>query len=215
MSGKETFKIWAPYGIKWTDWVRPVPFIAIDNNLNNEFYDFSIPSINYINSLERDTAFIIDLPSYNSIKEGIALAKLGYRPIPIFNGTNEQLGVISTTNNNIIGPALVWGALELKNIILDNNTSPVFLLDTNRMNRRKMDEGVFDNSWDIYHQDLPTYKYFLDNGINKIVIRSNYIQNDLNKILYKFQKNGVKILFTNGYDEPKEVILKKPKKEKF
>lgn len=215
MSGKETFKIWAPYGIKWTDWVRPVPFIAIDNNLNNEFYDFSIPSINYINSLKRDTAFIIDLPSYNSIKEGIALAKLGYRPIPIFNGTNEQLGVISTTNNNIIGPALVWGALELKNIILDNNTSPVFLLDTNRMNRRKMDEGVFDNSWDIYHQDLPTYKYFLDNGINKIVIRSNSIQNDLNKILYKFQKNGVKILFTNGYDEPKEVILKKPKKEKF
>ena len=215
MSGKETFKIWAPYGIKWTDWVRPVPFITIDNNLNNEFYDFSIPSINYINSLERDTAFIIDLPSYNSIKEGIALAKLGYRPIPIFNGTNEQLGVISTTNNNIIGPALVWGALELKNIVLDNNTSPVFLLDTNRMNRRKMDEGVFDNSWDIYHQDLPTYKYFLDNGINKIVIRSNSIQNDLNKILYKFQKNGVKILFTNGYDEPKEVILKKPKKEKF
>jgi len=215
MSGKETFKIWAPYGIKWTDWVRPVPFVTIDNNLNNEFYDFSIPSINYINSLERDTAFIIDLPSYNSIKEGIALAKLGYRPIPIFNGTNEQLGVISTTNNNIIGPALVWGALELKNIVLDNNTSPVFLLDTNRMNRRKMDEGVFDNSWDIYHQDLPTYKYFLDNGINKIVIRSNSIQNDLNKILYKFQKNGVKILFTNGYDEPKEVILKKPKKEKF
>ena len=30
MSGKDIFTIYAPNGAKWTDWVRPVPFVAID-----------------------------------------------------------------------------------------------------------------------------------------------------------------------------------------
>ena len=30
MRGKEIYKIYAPEGAKWTQWVRPVPFVAID-----------------------------------------------------------------------------------------------------------------------------------------------------------------------------------------
>lgn len=30
MIGKEIYKIYAPNDAKWTEWVRPVPFIAID-----------------------------------------------------------------------------------------------------------------------------------------------------------------------------------------
>ena len=30
MIGKEIYKIYAPMGAKWTQWVRPVPFVAID-----------------------------------------------------------------------------------------------------------------------------------------------------------------------------------------
>ena len=32
MTGREVYEIWAKEGAKWTDWVRPVPFIAIDDN---------------------------------------------------------------------------------------------------------------------------------------------------------------------------------------
>ena len=213
MTAKDIYRIWAPVGVKWSAWVRPVPFIGIDSNYKvNEFYDFTIPSINYIDKLCNDTAIIIDTPGYSSIKEGIGLAKMGFRPVPIFNGTNEQLNSKATTNNRIVESALIWGASELEKISIKTNSSPVFLLDSNRMNRYKMDESIFDNSWDIYHQDIPTADYFLESGINKIIVRGEgkTIEKDLSKVLYKFQKKNIKILFTDGYEEPKEVKLKRP-----
>ena len=73
MTGKNIFKIWAPSGAKWIDWVRPVSFIGIKET--NETLNFTIPNINYIEVLLVDTAVIIDLPDYNSVTEGIALAK--------------------------------------------------------------------------------------------------------------------------------------------
>lgn len=210
MTNKEIYKIWAPDKKRWVDWVRPVPFINIDDSSSRkEFIDYRIPSINYLKEVLNDTALIIDIPGIDSIKEGIALAKLGYRPIPIFNGTDPPIGTISTTNNQIIKPLLIWGAFELKNIKLKNDAPPVFLLDQNRLNRYKINNGIFDNSWDIYDGDLPSPKYFLENGINKIIVRSNFQAKDLRKILYKWQKNNIKIFFTNGYEEPKELKLKK------
>ena len=210
MTNKEIYKIWAPDKKRWVDWVRPVPFINIDDSSSRkEFIDYRIPSINYLKELLNDTALIIDIPGIDSIKEGIALARLGYRPIPIFNGTDPPIGTISTTNNQIIKPLLIWGAFELKNIKLKNDAPPVFLLDQNRLNRYKRNNGIFDNSWDIYDGDLPSPKYLLENGINKIIVRSNFQAKDLRKILYKWQKNNIKIFFTNGYEEPKELKLKK------
>lgn len=216
MTGKEVFKIWAPEGVKWVDWVRPVPFISINDNFKNyEVCDFTIPKISYMKKeLLDDTAIFIDLPSYNSIKEGLALVKLGYRPIPIYNGTNGQKGAMSIIDNNSIEMALIWGALELNKINVSDNAPPVFLLDSNRTNRARINVSVFDNSWDIYDQDVPPAEYFLKNGINKIIIRGDSIQKDLSKILYNFQKKKIKILFTNGYEEPKEIIIKKPRKKK-
>lgn len=210
MTNKEIYKIWAPDKKRWVDWVRPVPFINIDDSSSRkEFIDYRIPSINYLKEVLNDTALIIDIPGIASIKEGIALARLGYRPIPIFNGTDPPIGTISTTNNQIIKPLLIWGAFELKNIKLKNDAPPVFLLDQNRLNRYKINNGIFDNSWDIYDGDLPSPKYLLENGINKIIVRSNFQAKDLRKILYKWQKNNIKIFFTNGYEEPKELKLKK------
>ena len=76
------------------------------------------------------------------------------------------------------------------------------------MNRRKVTDSVFDNSWDVYSQDLPTYEYLKKYGIAKVIIKSDMIRKDLNKIFYEFQKNGIKIYFTEGYEEPKLIKLK-------
>lgn len=216
MTGKEVYKKWAPTGKRWVDWVRPVPFIGIDNPYQvHEFIDDSIPKIFYINNLSKDTAIIIDIEGVDSIKEGIALAHLGYRPIPIFNGTNPSIGVSSTTNNAMIEPLLVWGALELEKIVLEEDVPPVFLLDRNRLNRYKIDPSIFDNSWDIYPQDIPSPEYFLQNGITKIVVRGNQLSRDLKKVLYPYQKKNIKILFTNGYEEAREIKIKKIKEKEL
>ena len=207
MTNKEVYKIWAPYHKKWTNWVRPVPFIYLDESIN-EFIDYNISHINYLSKILDNTAIIIDINGIDSIKEGIELAKIGYRPIPIFNGTSSN-NALSTTNNKVIEPLLIWGALELKKIKLKDNALPVFLLDDNRLNRYKINRGIFDNSWDVYYQDLPSSKYFLNNNIDKILVRANKINKDLNKILYDYQKNNIKILFTNGFDPIKEIKIKK------
>ena len=215
MNGKEIFKIWAPTKAKWTDWVRPVPFIGVNDSISTfGTVNFTIPTINYIKKNPENTAIFLDIPGYESIKEGIALAKRGFRPIPLYNGTNEQQWSMALVDNHSIETALMWGSFELKKIELSKNAPPVFLLDANRTHRFKMHVSVFDNSWDIYDQDIPSAQYFLTNDINKIIIRSEIIQKDLARIFYKFQNNGITILFTNGYEEPKEVIIKKPKKQK-
>lgn len=209
MTNKEVYKIWAPCNIKWCSWVRPVPFIYLDEKIN-EFIDYTIPTINYLNKALDNTAIIIDINGIDSIKEGIELSKIGYRPIPIFNGTSSN-NASSTTNNKLIEPLLVWGALELQKIKLKDDALPVFLLDENRLNRYKIDSSVFDNSWDVYYQDLPSSKYFLNNCIDKILVRANKINKDLSKILFDYQKNNIKIFFTNGFEPIKEIKIKKIK----
>lgn len=210
MKGIEIFRIWAPVGAKWVDWVRPVPFISINNDFKvYEFCDFTIPNINYIKESNSDTAVIVDLPGNESIKQGLGLAKLGFRPIPLYNGVNEPKGAMATTDNHSISIGLARGALEVKKMRIMDNAPPVFLLDSNRMNRFKMNVSVFDNSWDIYAHDMPSSKYFIKNGINKIIVRGECVQKDLNKILYELQKDGIKIFFTNGYEQPKNIIIKK------
>ena len=211
MIGKEIYKIWAPFDCKWTDWVRPVPFIQIDDEDFKVYKNanFDIPKINYIQELNENTAIIVDLPEYYSINDGIALSKFGYRPIPVFNGTSQTKGAKSTVDNHAVEIGLIFGAIELQKLNLKKDAPPVFLTDSNRLNRYKLDISIFDNSWDLYHQDLPSAEYFLENGINKIIVRGDSFSIDLKKILYIHQENGIKIYFTNGYEEPKEIRLKK------
>lgn len=91
----------------------------------------------------------------------------------------------------------------------------LFLLDRNRLNRYKIDPSIFDNSWDIYPQDIPSPDYFLQNGITKIVVRGNQLSRDLKKVLYPYQKKNIKILFTNGYEEAREIKIKKIKEKEL
>jgi len=212
MTGKDIFKIWTPVGARWIDWVRPVPFVSLQDSLaTNAVYNFMIPEINYISKPVLNTAIIIDLPGYESVNEGLALAKIGFRPIPLYNGTVEQEGAMALVDNHAIANALIWGASELKKIEMPLNAPPAFLLDSNRTHRFKMSISIFDNSWDIYDQDMPSAECFLRNGINKIVVRGDKIQKDLRKILYKFQQKGITIFHTEGYKSPSEVNIKHDK----
>lgn len=203
MTNKDIFKIWAPSHKKWVDWVRPVPFVTIGENIQR-FYPSNI-TLPFIFCLEnkKSTAIIIDLPNTQSVEAGIFLLQHGYRPIPIYNGTMEQNGVMATTDNKSIQSALIWGAVALSNIKLPDDAPPAFLTDTNRLQRHKANESVFDNSWDVYHQDLPTEDYFLNNGIEKIIVVSNKLSKDLKDIFAEYPHKKIQIFLTNGYDEPR------------
>ena len=202
MTNKEIFKIWAPYGKRWTDWVRPVAFISMKQPLKPFIpSQICLPVLdNFANN--KNTAIIIDLNGEKSVEAGILLAKKQYRPVPIYNGTAEQHNARATTDNHSIQAALLWGAKILQNTNIPDDAPPAFLTDTNRLQREKIDRSVFDNSWDVYHQDLPTENYFLENGISQILVISRAVPKDLRKIFAKHPQKKLSILWSDGYSEP-------------
>jgi len=169
----------------------------------------------FADGFNKDTAYFLDLPSCDGVEEGLALARLGYRPIPLYNGTHAQKGVMALVDNSAIAHALLWGAEGLKTLIIANDAPPAFLLDSNRMHRHKPDVSVFDNSYDIYAQDIPSAEYFQTHGIKQIVVRGHKIHEDLSKILYGFQNKGIKILFTEGFELPRVVLINKVRNRYF
>ena len=215
MRGKEIYKIYAPNGAKWIDWVRPVPFVAIDTYNRKPIANFLDRKAMFLKKYQQDTAIFIDLPGKESIELGIGLAHMGYRPIPVFNGTDEQQGSQATTNTYLIESYLINGSQKLKNIELKNDANPVFLLDSHRTNRYRAKESIFDNSWDLYKQDIPSAEYFKQNGITKIIVVGETIQRDLKKIFLKFQEKEIDIYITDGYTLPQKVKLTKTIKERL
>ncbi len=234
MTGKEIYKIWAPPDARWTAWVRPVPFVGIGvvshgknapvsfggnapvsfggsgsaamthREVQESYFDAG-HVILHGNELKTDTAIILDLPGNEAIKEAISLARRGFRPIPLYNGTRAQPGAMALVDNHGLEQALLWGALELSKIKLEKEAPPVFLLDSNRMHRFRMSASVFDNSWDLYQQDLPSAAFFVQSGINKIIIKGEKVQRDLAEILYRFPAEGVALFHTDGDESPRKV----------
>ena len=210
---KEIFKIWAPPGEKWVDWVRPVLFVAMKNKLKKykpAHVQLQWPLIDDLD--KKSTAIIVDFPGQESVEIGILLAKQGFRPIPVFNGTIQQEQSNSLVHNDDIMTALAWGAIQLKDIDIEKDASPAFLTDCCRMNSIRTDVSVFDNSWDLYHQDLPSESYFIKNGIKQILVIGPRLSKDLKNIFAEYDKKVIKILWTNGYDEPKTISYKLIKK---
>ena len=215
MLGKEIYKIYVPSGAKWVEWVRPVSFVAIDTYNRTPVSNWVDRNVMCLKKYEKDTAIFVDLPGKESIELGIGLAHIGYRPIPLFNGTDEQIGSQATTHTYLIESCLINSGEKLKSILLKNDANPAFLLDSIRTNRYRSKESIFDNSWDLYKQDIPTAKYFKENGISKIIVIGNTIQRDLRKIFFDFQNIGIQFYLTDGYEIPEKVILKKTLKELF
>lgn len=213
MNGKEIYKIYAPKDTKWTEWIRPVPFVAIDKYSRKPITNWIDRKVIFTDKYEKDTVIFVDLPGKESIELGISLAHIGYRPIPLFNGTDEQIGSQSTTDTYLIESCLINGSEKLKNILIENNANPAFLLDSSRTNRYRANESIFDNSWDLYKQDIPTFDFFKKNEIGKIIVVGNMVQRDLRKIFFEFQNKGIEIYLTDGYKHAEKIILKKTLKE--
>ena len=211
----DLYKIYAPQNAKWTEWVRPVPFVAIKTYDRKSVVKLTERKPYFINNNQKDTAIFVDLYGIESIELGIELAKIGYRPIPVFNGTDEQVGSKATTDTYLVESALISGGIALKDIAISNDANPVFLLDNARLNRYRSSESIFDNSWDLYGQDIPSFEYFKANGINKIIVVGEKIERDLRKIFFKFQNAGIEFYLTDGYKPAEKVVLKKIIKEKF
>jgi len=216
MNGREAFKIWAPKESVWSAWAKPASFVNIRADAKELLTSsLSVPEIFFRDIINgrTDCAVVLDLPGKDGVEEGLAYAKTGFRPIPLYNVCSGQHGAKSLVDSVVIESALYCGAERLKTISIAADAPPVFLLDTNRTHHHKMSVSMFDNSWDIYQQDFPSAAFFFAHGIDTIILRSSLpVKKDMALILNKYQSHKLKILFTDGFTTPYSVKIEKPKR---
>jgi len=213
----EAYKIWAPDGVLWTEWVKPVMFANMTYSGSGNS-PLEIPEIRWLDSLYNDTAIIVDLPGEKSVMESLALARTGYRPVPLYNGVCMENYSNMTVDSRGISWALYAGAAILSGLNLRSDAPPVFMLDCERMKGYAKNPGKYDNRWCVFPQDMPSASFLIKHKISKIIVRTgiekkfyaNPIQDDLSHILYRYQEAGVKIQAAFGVNEINDISVSKP-----
>lgn len=203
-----TYKIWAPHDALWTQWAKPALFVNRPSGVRGT--SLEILEVNWISFAERSRMIIADLPGKSGVEEALALAELGYRPVPLYNGVNAPSSESMIVDVRQIASALYKGTEILSSLSLRNDAPPVFLLDSERMNGKEKEPGKYDNRWCIFPQDMPSADFILSKGIKEVIVRSSRIQNDLSHILCRYQEKGVKIYLCSHAEPLHEVKVQKP-----
>jgi hypothetical protein len=173
-----------------------------------------IPETSWVENLDRQTMLIVDLPGRSGVIESLALARLGYRPVPLYNGVDGRASSMVVEVGEI-ATALFDGADVLTTYDISPEAPPVFMLDSNRMNGRGKQPGTYDNRWCVFPQDMPSAAFLLNAGIRRVIVCSDGIQNDLSHILLRYQKENIQIcLCTGAGEEIMEISVVKPSRFK-
>jgi len=212
MSGNlEAYKKWAPDGALWTDWVKPALFAEYPK-LGFSHEPIEIPELKWISQRENATAIIVDLPGKSGALEGMALARLGWRPVPLYNGVCGPKNVKAAVPSHEIALVLQTLAGELSRMRIRDDAPPAFLLDSDRMDG-KARIGDYDNRWSVFPQDMPSAAYLINHGIRRVIVRSEVIEKDLAHVLLRYETQGIAILLNDGFAQ-KTIPVPRPSKFK-
>jgi hypothetical protein len=211
MTNEECFAIWAPDGVVWSQWAKPVTFTQLNRASTPDTAppQWEAPEVRSVPSPGR-TAVIVDAPGPNAVRLGIALARIGYRPVPLFNATTGYAEVLDI---DPIAHHLLEGAPLLQDLRLPADAPPAFLLDAQRMNPQVLPyPGKFDNRWMTLPQDFPSATMLRAHGVVEALLlrHSDRVPDqDLAHVLRRWQDAGVRItigdLATGGEPQPYQV----------
>lgn len=152
-------------------------------------------SVNWAPPPDGTTALIINLPGAGAIAVGIALAAIGYQPVPLYNACNGPNAIVLMDD---ILDGLAIATPLLQQLSLSEHAPPAFLLDANRMCDTAIAQpGDFDNRWLVFAQDFPSAKLLRSKGIQRVVLRQNQRKLDLDliQVLHPWQKAGISLFW--------------------
>src|SRR6185312_16772676 len=179
-------------------WVKPVLFSLMDSQ-----FEVRRPSITQFNThwvpSPGAAAIVVDLPGEDGVVWGLQLARLGYRPIPLYNALpfppSEKMFPATRPQCTVdvvpILAALHRETAALKEIHLAADAPPVFLLDADRRIARKDPEpGIFDNRSVCFSTDFPSAEFLSSRQIRQAIIlqRGSDVAGDLLLVLLERQK---------------------------
>jgi hypothetical protein len=213
MTKEELFDAWAPDGVEWSAWAKPVLFAQWPDTVTPPATTPEWPEPNYLwlPQASGRTVVVVDLPAVESVRTGIALAKRGYRPVPLFNATHGPSAVIEVAP---IMLELGRGGRQLQALSIAANAPAVFLLDANRMQPPvPPSPGKFDNRWVVFPQDFPSATYLRARGVAEVLLihTGATVAEDLSHVLLRWQQGGLRILSASPTDSaPRDITVTKP-----
>jgi len=223
MTGREIYEVWAPASDAWSPWVKPVLFAEIDQAMATSIPDrlSEEPGLRCDVGARRDTAIIVDLPGTQSLLAAFALARDGYRPVPVYNTTSGRrermqpekcvLGDVAALVQMLSRPLPDY----VRNTLIADHP-PVFLLDSRRLTgERGPAPGMYDNRWLVFPQDFPSAAFLRSRGITQaIVIQEGPGQpaQDLAHVLLRWKEGGITISVqdVSGQTSARPADLRRP-----
>jgi hypothetical protein len=204
---------WAPSGALWSPWVKPVMFASMPLRMlaSADKEAKELTPLRSIAMLTSRTALVLDLPGAKAIDVAIALARSGYRPIPLYNGVPGS-GTEFVPSEEI-AHSLASFADDVARMRLPEDAPPAFLLDSGRMAEgRAPRSGVFDNRWMVFPQDFPSGSFLRAHGIETVLVvqeRGIALAEDLAHVARGFRRAGLTVLVQDfgGDAPPQEAVL--------
>lgn len=220
MDASQLFEKWAPPDSIWSRWAKPVLFADPGPLLPGppawQAEPQAEPARMVDTWVDPATAFVLDLPGVRSVELGLTLARVSYRPVPLFNTAYHPAALVSVEP---ILHRLIAGAEELAPAALRPDAPPAFLLDANRSNPSAPPApGKFDNRWVVFPQDFPSASFLLAHGIKRVVLLQDKERHggqpspDLAHVLLRWQEAGVELYVQDpaGDKPPEPLNVKRP-----
>lgn len=220
MNSEGAYEIWAPSDGPWSPWVKPVLFAsepswdgANDPDLPVVGEPTWLPEPERTGAGYREvdkkrtstdvaTAFVLDVPGPHGVAWAMALAKKGWRPIPLYNAIPGGVAAPppppspppGTDPFGTAPPPFVYTPLDLSALIdmgailvamrratsmlvdlkLAVDRPPVFVLDADRrLGHGIVSPGRFDNRSISLPTDFPSALFLRSRGIERVVLIQN------------------------------------------
>ena len=224
MTREEFYNLWAPNGTPWSRWVKPVLFAFMDGLEPSAPAMIRPPSIDGVSALGfPSTAVVVDLPGPESVRTGIELAQLGYRPVPVFNALprpspDRLTGGIGNTVVDVEATvcAIVEATRTLSSLSLAWDAPPAFLLDARRAGPRlNPPPRAFDNRSVHFTTDFPSALFLRSQGIRHVVLLDDaegQPRRDVAHALRAWQEGGINLYGKTPDEagEPSPLLVAKP-----
>jgi hypothetical protein len=205
MSAAEIWEAWAPADVLWSQWAKPVliaQLVDVDA-LAGARLEWPSLDLSALPISSDRTALVVNLPGAISINYGLALAKRGFRPVPLFNGCVGRAAIVPTEP---LQAAMVAGAADLRAMAIDPAAPPAFLLDSHRMRSSgKPRPGEFDNRWMTFPQDFPSADLLKSRQIEVAMLLQDdeTVGEDLAHVLLRWKDAGIRILLQSRSESSK------------
>jgi hypothetical protein len=217
----EIYARWSADRARWSRWVKPVLFAHVADPPQTgkepprpplqaeallgprEGDPYRAPS----KSL-RELAVIVDLPGALSVGAGLALAALGFQPVPLYNSVPSARSYEVALDMWPVVYALIAGAPSLQPPKSD--APPAFLLDARRMTRTHAG-ARFDNTSFCSWTDLPSAEVRRQSGIGEVVLLGEGAPKwDLGVPLLRWQEAGIPLYQSSGIGERSPLTIRGP-----